>query len=90
MDDLPLVREKVSDKMPKHIKATFDKLEQTLQTVQNTQKEMPEKVEEVEKQVLQQDKNCGGGRAAITINIVGIREQEGGRTATEFIKALHL
>lgn len=54
MDDLPLVREKVSDKTLKHIKATFDKLEGT---VQKTQKEMPEKVEAAEEQVLQQDKN---------------------------------
>lgn len=68
MDDLPLVREKVSDKTPKHIKATFNKLEQTLQTVWNTQKEMPEKVEAVEEQVLQQDNNCGG-RVAITLKL---------------------
>lgn len=68
MDDLPLVREKVSDKTPKHIKATFVKLEQSLQTVQNRQKEMVEKVEAVEEQVLQQDKNCGGG-AAITLKL---------------------
>lgn len=40
---MPLVQEKVSDKISKHIKATFDKLEQTLHTVQNTQKETPEK-----------------------------------------------
>lgn len=60
MDDLPLVREKVSDKIPKHIK--------TLQTVQNTQKETVEKVEAVEEQVLQQDKSCGG-RVAMTLTL---------------------
>lgn len=54
-DDLPLMWEKVSDKILKHINSRFDKLEKTLQAVQNSQTEMLEKVESIEKQVLEQD-----------------------------------
>lgn len=57
LDDLPLVWEKVSDKILKHFNVRFDKLEQTLQAVQNTQKEMLEKVEAMEEQIVDQD-NC--------------------------------
>ena len=53
-DELPLVWDKVSDKILKHINARFDKLDQTLQAVQSSQKELLEKVEAVEEQVLDQ------------------------------------
>lgn len=55
MDDLPLISEKVSDKILKHINDRFDKLEQTLQAVQLSQKELLEKVESIEEQVLEQE-----------------------------------
>lgn len=47
VDDLPLIWEKVSDKILKHINDRFDKLEQTLQVVQSSQKEVMEKVESI-------------------------------------------
>lgn len=51
-EDLPLIWEKVSDKILDHINGRFDKLEQTLQEVQSSQRELLEKVETVEEQVL--------------------------------------
>lgn len=51
---LPLIWEKVSDKIVKHINGRFDKLKQTLQAVQSSQAEQLEKVESIE-QVSEQD-----------------------------------
>lgn len=44
---LPLIWEKVSDKILKHINDRFDKLDQTPQVVQSSQKELMEKVESI-------------------------------------------
>lgn len=51
-DVLPLIWEKVSDKILRHMNGRFDKLEQTLQVVQSSQRELLEKVETVEERVL--------------------------------------
>lgn len=52
MEDMPLIWEKVSDKILNHINDRFDKLDQTLQALQGSQKELLEKVESVEETVL--------------------------------------
>ena len=56
-EHLPLIWEKVSDKILDHINGRFDKLEQTLQEVQSSQRELLEKVESVEEQMLHHE-NC--------------------------------
>lgn len=50
-DELPLIWQKVSNKILHHINGRFDKLEQTLRAVQSSQKELLDKVENTEGQV---------------------------------------
>ncbi|KAM9336985.1 uncharacterized protein ABDE67_020023 [Symphorus nematophorus] len=66
MEDMPLIWEKVSDKILKHINDRFDKLDQTLQDVQRSQKELLEKVESVEEQVLDQENRLSGLEKAVS------------------------
>lgn len=98
--DLPLIWEKVSNKILKHINDRFDKLEQTLQVVQSSQTELMEKVESVEEQVLEQESrisclekslsNLKNENSALRphIKIMGIPELEERGKTTKFIKAL--
>lgn len=51
-DDMPLIWEKIADKILENTNVRFNKLEQTLQSVQTSQGELVEMVESVEERML--------------------------------------
>lgn len=66
LEDLPLIWDKISDKILKHINDRFDKLDQTLQVVQSSQKELLEKVDAVKEQVKDQESYISGLEKALS------------------------